>query len=129
MAKKKEKVEFEVTEKEQLGCADSFNRFLKLSLLLLNVDADYCPMVINELKESNPFYKDAKAMAKELGIDWKNMSDEESNRIMINLLSDAFMASKPKSEFALHIKFNIDLSQSDQKQPKKEGGDNAGASE
>lgn len=57
------------------------------------------PYNINELKESNEFCQPAKDLAKELEIDWKNMTHEESNRIMLSLLDDYFNAINVDGDF------------------------------
>jgi hypothetical protein len=47
---------------------------------------------INEMPSKNGFYLPAKEIAKSLEIDWEKMSHEESNRIMLTLLEDTYMA-------------------------------------
>lgn len=47
---------------------------------------------VNEIPKDNEFYKPAKAIAKSLKISWKNMTHEESNRIMLALLEDSYNA-------------------------------------
>ena len=47
---------------------------------------------INEIPKDNEFYKDARAIAKSLKINWKSMTHEESNRIMLALLEDTYNA-------------------------------------
>ncbi len=51
---------------------------------------DNSPYDINELKEDEPYYKVAKSIADELEIDWKKMTHEESNRIMLALLDEYY---------------------------------------
>lgn len=63
--------------------------FFRLSTLLFGL-GERSPYDINELKEDSEFYKPAKELAEELGIDWKKMSHEESNRIMLSLLDDYY---------------------------------------
>ena len=62
--------------------------FAELASYLLRDDA---PLNINETPESNKFYGPAKDLAEELELDWYNLTQDESNRVMINLLGDYFM--------------------------------------
>ena len=57
------------------------------------------PYNINELKEDNEFYQPARDLAEELEIDWKKMTHEESNRIMLSLLDDYFNAINVDGDF------------------------------
>lgn len=68
----------------------TYIRYIALSKCLFGQDDNYYN--INELPKDNEFYKDARAMAKSLSIDWKKMSHEDSNRIMLALLEDAYNA-------------------------------------
>lgn len=96
MAKKKEsdkdiknvKVKSEVQE-----LFDSFMRYFKLSNLLFSGN-DYCPYSMNELKEDSEFYQQAKELCNEMEIDWEKMTPEQSNRVMLALLEDNYMAIK-----------------------------------
>lgn len=65
----------------------SFENFMSLSKYLLGEDA---PMDVNEIPKDNEFYKAAKEMADEMELDWDKMSHEDSIRVMINLLADAY---------------------------------------
>jgi hypothetical protein len=47
---------------------------------------------INEIPSDNEFFLPAKEIAKSLDISWDNMTHEESNRIMLALLEDTYMA-------------------------------------
>lgn len=62
--------------------------FAELAKFLLT---DNSPLNINETPETSKFYKPAKDLAEELELDWDNLTQDESNRVMINLLSDYFM--------------------------------------
>lgn len=126
--KKKESLEFEVDSEKSKEYVAPMGKYLRLSQLLFNEDSDDCPYLMNELKETSMFYKDAKAMAKELEIDWEKMTSEESNRIMLNLLSDAFMACKPDKEYKLNVKYTVTVEKQLQKAKKVEEA-NAQASE
>lgn len=83
MAKQKENNE--LSELSTKACINYF----RLSSLFFKNDDIYN---VNEIPESNEFHKLAKDMAEELEIDWAKMSHEDSNRIVINLLADAYMA-------------------------------------
>ena len=45
---------------------------------------------VTDIPKTNKFYKPAKDIAKQLQINWKTMTHEESNRIMLALLEDSF---------------------------------------
>lgn len=65
---------------------------------------------INEIPKDNEFYHPAKRIAKELEIDWKDMSHEESNRIMLALLEDTYNAMKvvaDKDKLEIHVKLKV----------------------
>lgn len=98
----------------------AFDKFLRLSSLLFDEDSEKCPYRMNELRDDNVFYKEAKAMADELGISWEEMTDEESNRIMLNLLGDSFMEIKPE-DIGVGVKSNFTVKIEEIK--KKKGGD------
>lgn len=73
----------ELLEQSQKAIGDFFN----LSKYLFGEDA---PVDVNEIPEDNQFYKPARSLADEMELDWENMSHEDSNRVMLNLLSDYF---------------------------------------
>lgn len=52
---------------------------------------------VNEIPSDHKFYKPAKKLAKQLGIGWKNMTHEESNRLMLALLEDTYRAMEEVS--------------------------------
>lgn len=86
----KEKQELDQKEMEARKTAtEMVVKYFRLSTLLFGL-GDKSPYDINELKEDNEFYKPAKELAGELGIDWEKMSHEESNRIMLSMLDDYF---------------------------------------
>lgn len=112
MAKKKKDGIEAIIHGECEKSVKAYDRYFRLSQLLFNEDSDDCPYRMNDLKDGNDFYKDAKAMADELKIDWEKMTDEESNRIMLNLLGDAFMAMKPSVEgIQLNTKFIVTITE------------------
>lgn len=128
MAKKKEQevVEFDVQSKEK-ELLTKFDFFLKMVNLFFNESSPNFPERINELKEKfknskteNPFYQKARDMADELGIKWETMSGEESNRIIINMLSDAYMDMCPGEKQVVHVEYTISLDIIDSDSSKKE---------
>lgn len=65
---------------------------------------------VNEILKSCKFYKPAKEIAKSLGIDWKNMTHEESNRIMLALLEDFYNAMSEvadKDNLFIEVKLKV----------------------
>lgn len=85
------------TKKELLAeSQQAMANFIKLSGYLFNEDA---PMDMNEIPEDNEFYETARDLADEMGIDWKKMSREESNRILINLLGEYYSYIKADEEY------------------------------
>lgn len=73
----------ELLEKSQRAIGD----FFELSKYLFGEDA---PLDVNEIPSESPFYEPTKAIADEMQLDWETMSHEDSNRVMLNLLSDYF---------------------------------------
>ena len=86
-----------IKTEDQLGKHDmklfkkTYLRYLALSKYLF-ASGDKAIYDVNEIPKDNEFYKDAKAVAKSLGVDWKKMTHEESNRIMLALLEDTYNA-------------------------------------
>lgn len=74
----------ELLEESQKAIGEFFN----LCSYVLGEDAPYD---VNEIPEDNAFYETAKAISEEMGLDWNAMSHEDSNRVMINLLSEYFL--------------------------------------
>lgn len=68
---------------------EAFFRYYKLSSLLFDKKRDEIYNV-TDIPENDEFYKPAMEMAAHLQIDWNNMTHEDSNRIMLSLLEDAF---------------------------------------
>ena len=65
---------------------------------------------INEMKVDNKFYDKAQKIAKQLKICWKTMTHEESNRIMLALLEDAYVAMESvadRKKLAIEIELKI----------------------
>lgn len=85
------------TKKELLEQSQkAIGEYFELSKYLFGEDA---PLDVNEIPTDNPFYQSAKSIADELGMDWKNMSHEDSNRVMLNLLSDYFFSIQPDEKY------------------------------
>ncbi len=85
------------TKKELLEKSQkSFEDFINLSKYILCDDAPYD---INEIPEDNQFYKTAREISDEMGLDWNKMSHDESNRVMLNLLSEYFCSIKTDDKY------------------------------
>lgn len=85
------------TKKEALEQSQrAIKDFFQLSEYLLG---DNAPYDINEIPEDSPFYETAKAIADECELDWKQMSHEDSNRVMLNMLSEYFCTIQPDGEY------------------------------
>ena len=82
-----------ITPPDKQKTLEAFFRYYKLSSLLFDRRRDEI-YNITDIPENNEFYKPAMEIAKQLDIDWKNMSHEDSNRIMLSLLEDAFNLTK-----------------------------------
>lgn len=68
---------------------NAYQKYIRLSRYLFGLGDD-SPFDINEIPDGNEFLAPAKKIAKSLDINWKNMSHEESNRIMLALLEDTY---------------------------------------
>ncbi|ROS83528.1 hypothetical protein [Duncaniella muris] len=82
----------EVLEQSQKAIATYF----QLSKYLFGEDA---PEDVNEIPPENPYYESAKTISDEMGLDWDNMSHEDSIRVMLNMLADAFSAIEPDEHY------------------------------
>lgn len=82
----------EVLEQSQKAIAD----FFQLSKYLLGEDAPYD---VNEIPMENPFYETARSISEEMGLSWDNMEHNDSNRVMLNLLTEYFCAIKPDDKY------------------------------
>lgn len=84
-------------KKEQLEESQkALGEFFKLASYLLGEEAPYDA---NEIPTDNPYYEEAKGIAEELELDWKNLKHEDSNRIVLNLLTDYFCAIKTDEDY------------------------------
>lgn len=82
----------ELLEKSQQAIGDYF----KLSDFLFGENA---PNDINELSEDSPYYETAKELSDEMGLDWNDMSHEDSNRLMLNLLAEYYASIQPDDKY------------------------------
>lgn len=87
--------------------------FFMLSNFLLK-DSDSTPYNVNDIKEGNEFYETAKVLCDELEIDWEKMNHEESNRVMLAMLEDAFNAINVDSNYKLTITINAKKKEQEQ---------------
>lgn len=81
--------QIEISPSNKRQTLEAFFKYFKLSSLLFDRRRDEIYNV-TDIPEDDEFYKPAMEIAKQLDIDWKNMSHEDSNRIMLSLLEDAF---------------------------------------
>ena len=70
---------------------------------------------VTSLNKDSEFYKTAQEIAKEFGMDWENLSMEDSNEITIALLDDYYNRANTNNEFEYFISFKL----TDKKAPKK----------
>lgn len=89
MKKNKNVFQIEVVPSAKQQTLQAFFQYFKLSGLFFDRRRDEI-YDITDLPEDNEFFKPAMEMAKQLNIDWNNMSHEDSNRIILALLEDAF---------------------------------------
>lgn len=82
--------------------------YIELSkYLFANNDAIYD---MNEIPSDHKFYKPARELAVQLKIDWDNMTHEDSNRLMLALLEDAYRAMEEvsnKKNLEVHVTLKI----------------------
>lgn len=69
---------------------EQFFRYFELSKLLFDRGREEDIYNVSDIPTNNKFHQVAKQTAKELGIEWKKMSHEDSNRVMLAMLEDAF---------------------------------------
>lgn len=85
------------TKKELLEQSQqAIGEYFKLSDFLFG---DSVPNDINELPEDNPYYETARLLSEEMGLDWQNMSHEDSNRVMLNLLAEYYASIQPDDKY------------------------------
>lgn len=88
--------EKELLEQSQKAIADYF----ELSKYLFGDDA---PMDMNEIPEDNKFYQTARVIADDMGVSWEKMTHDESNRLMLNLLSEYFYSIKTDDKYKVML--------------------------
>lgn len=85
------------TKKELLEQSQkAIGEYFELSKYLFGEDA---PLDVHEIPTDSPFYESTKSISDEMGLDWDNMSHEDSNRVMLNLLSDYFFSIQPVEKY------------------------------
>lgn len=68
---------------------------------------------VNEIPKDSEFYNLARSLAASMDIDWKGMSHEESNRIMLAMLDDTYnsisstIPAKDKGKLIIDVHFKI----------------------
>ena len=93
------------TKKELLEQSQqAIGEYFKLSDFLFG---DSAPNDINELSTDSPYYEMAKMLSDEMELDWENMTHEDSNRVMLNLLAEYYagIQSDEKYQPVLTITF------------------------
>lgn len=62
---------------------------------------------VTALNKDSEFYKTAQSIAKEFGMDWDNLSMEDSNEITIALLEDYYNRANTNSDFNYILSFKL----------------------
>jgi len=103
--KKNKKVSIEPSNMRQTMA--SWMRYWMLSDELFN---EKKPEIFNitDLSEDSEFLDEAKCITKDLKLDWDHLTHDESNRIMLALLSSDFMSTK-NVENVDNLQINITL--------------------
>lgn len=101
MAKK----EIEKKEDAATKAMEGVTNYMQLSKLLFS-GGDDCPFEINEIQDSSPFYKTARELCDEMGIDWKKMAHEDSNRIMLALLEEYYQRMRESEDEHVVLKIS-----------------------
>ena len=95
---------------EQAAFVKTYLSYIALSKYLFG-EGDKGIYNINEMQPDNEFFLPAKEIAKSLDIDWKDMTHEESNRIMLALLEDTYMTMSKvvanKKNLIVEVKLKI----------------------
>lgn len=95
---------------------DVFQKYMSLSRYLFGQSEQFI-YDINEMPKENEFYSPAIKIAKSFGIDWKKMTHEESNRIMLALLEKVYNEMTEvcdKDHIILETKIIIEKGKSDE---------------
>lgn len=81
----------EMLEQSQKAMGD----FIKLADYLFG---DNAPLDVNEIPKDNPFYEDIRSISDEMELDWDKMEHNDSNRVMLNVLSEYYYRIQPEDE-------------------------------
>lgn len=87
---------------------DTYTKYIALSHYLFGSKSPIYD--INEMPGDSEFFVDAVKTAEQLEIDWKAMSHEDSNRIMLALLEDYYQAMRKVSDkrnLAVEVRLKI----------------------
>lgn len=82
----------------------ALNDYLKFSDALFGDKPIY---EVNELKKGSPYYALAKELADEMEIDWKTMSHQDSNRIMLAMLDEYFGAIRDNDDESVRVEIKV----------------------
>lgn len=97
------------TKKEILKQSqEALGEFFKLSKYLFSEDAPYD---VNEIPQDSPFHEQAKSISDEMELDWEKMSHDESNRVMLNMLAEAFSNIQPEEGYEAVLTISIKKSE------------------
>jgi len=103
-----------ISPKDKQKTLEQFFRYFELSGLLFDRNREEI-YDVSDIPVDNKFYKLAQQMAKRLNIKWKGMSHEDSNRIMLAMLEDAFnMIRDIENSKNMVIKTTIQILKSDE---------------
>lgn len=96
----------EILEQSQQAMGD----FIKLADYLFG---DKAPLDVNEIPQDNPFYQDIRALSDEMELDWENMEHGDSNRVMLNILSEYFTRIQPEDDEECKLTVTVSVSKKD----------------
>lgn len=86
------------TKKEQLE--QSQNALMEFMALAKYLFTDDAPYDVKEIPQDNQFYQTIKEIADEMELDWENMTHDESNRVMLNVLSEYYNRIQTDEKYA-----------------------------
>lgn len=66
-------------------------KYMRFSKLLFGGSKE-TPQLINELKPENEFYELARKVAKDDGISWEKMTEDDSNYLILIMLNELYLA-------------------------------------
>ena len=70
---------------------------------------------VTSLDKDSEYYKTAQEIAKEFGMDWGNLSIEDSNELTIALLEDYYNRANTNNDFEYIISFKVQEKQTPKK--------------